>query len=202
MSSQDIQVQKDTNENVDGARTLIFQGANLSQLGALFGMDKQTIIGKLKKSDVKPVGRRRNADVYLVKDVAPHIIKPAFDVETYIKQMHHSELPKHLTKEFWAGLKSRQDYEEREGLLWRTEKVVEEVGDLFKLVKMSALLMMDAVERTTELSDRQRELIKNLTHGMLDEIVQRIEQKFQVPQVESKPETLNERQKAEDLEEL
>lgn len=201
MSSETSQ-SPDNQENLEGARTLIFQGANLTQLSALFGMDKTNLVSKLRKSDVKPVGRRRNADVYLVKDVAPYVVKPAFDVETYIKNMNHNELPKHLTKEFWAGLKSRQDYEEREGLLWRTEKVVQEVGELFKLVKMSALLMMDAVERTTELTDRQRELVKNLTHGMLDEIVQKIEQNFQMPDVESKQDLVNERQKAEDDEEL
>ena len=68
------------------------------------------------------------------------------------------------------------------------------MGEVFKLVKMSVLLMSDAVERQTELSDRQREIIKSLTHGMLDDLVKRIEEKFKVP--------TNERQEAIDDEEL
>jgi hypothetical protein len=108
--------------------------------------------------------------------------------------MDHKDLPKMLTKEFWAGQRSKQDYEEKAGLLWRTEKVVQEMGELFKLVKMSTLLMSDAVERQAELSDRQREIIKTLTHGMLDDLVKRIEEKFKVP--------ANEHQEAVEDEEL
>lgn len=195
----------------DESKAAIYNGMNLSQLCALFKMDNRTVLGKIQAGGVKPSGTRNQTDIYYVHEVAPYLVKPAYDIEAYIKRMHHSELPKHLTKEFWAGLKSKQDYEERAGMLWRTEKVVQEVGELFKLVKMSALLMVDAVERTTELSERQRDIIKGLTHGMLDEIRGRVEENFRVPEdkpsriddeFEPQREVKNERQEAEDDEEL
>lgn len=160
----------------------IYKGVTQDQLMRIFKMDHRTIKKKLFESGVKPVGKSaNNADIYAIHEIAPYLVKPVFDVETYIKQMNHNDLPKHLTKEFWAGLRSKQDYEERAGHLWRTEKVVEKVGELMKLVKMSTLLMNDAVERQTELSDRQRAIIKELSHGMLSDLMTRINENFQEP---------------------
>jgi hypothetical protein len=135
----------------------------------------------LFKGRVKPVGKRGGSDIYALHEVAPYLVKPIFDVATYLKQMDPRELPKHLSKEFWAGQRSRQEYEERAGQLWKTEKIVEEVGELMKLVKMSALLMVDAIERQSELNDKQREIVKSLTHGMLNDLMERVESRFQTP---------------------
>lgn len=176
----------------------IYKGVTQDQLMRIFKMDHRTIKKKLFESGVKPVGKSaNNADIYAIHEIAPYLVKPVFDVETYIKQMNHNDLPKHLTKEFWAGLRSKQDYEERAGHLWRTEKVVEKVGELMKLVKMSTLLMNDAVERQTELTDRQRAIIKELSHGMLADLMTRINENFQEPAEEHV-----ELQKAIDDEEL
>jgi hypothetical protein len=166
----------------DETKAMIFDGLNMTQLSKLFHMDYGMVTQKLFKAGVKPVGRRMGGDIYDFMDVAPHLVKPIFDVETYIKKMDHRELPKQLTKEFWAGLRSKQDYEEKAGLLWRTEKVVEHVGELMKLIKMSTLLMLDAVERQTELTDRQRNIIKGLSEGMLVDLMNRINITFTVPQ--------------------
>ncbi len=191
----------------DESRSIIYQGANISQLEALLGVDHRMITARLAKSGLKPLFKKGNISYYRVAEVAPHIIKPAFDVEEYIKRMDPRELPKILSKEFWAGMKSRQDYEERAGNLWPTERVVNEVGDLFKLIKMSVLLMADAVERTTELSDKQREIVKNLTHGMLEELSGRIQERFTKPdedqlkriREEVRQEVLNEQEDEEEL---
>lgn len=159
----------------------IYEGLNSSQLMTLFKRDYRTVQKAIFESQVKPVGKRYGADIYAVHEIAPYLVKPVFDVEAYIRRMDHKDLPKHLTKEFWAGLKAKQDVEERAGLLWRTEKVVEHVGELFKLIKMSALLMLDGVEKQTELSERQRGIIRSLTHGMLQDAQSRIERTFKVP---------------------
>ena len=153
----------------DEVMSALYKGLNQSQLMKLFRLDNRTIKAKIFESGVKPIGRVYHADIYSVYELAPYLVKPVGDIEAYIKRMDHHDLPKMLTKEFWAGLRSKQEYEEKAGLLWRTERVVEEVGDLMKLVKMSTLLMLDAVERQTELSDRQREIIRSLSHGMIDQ---------------------------------
>jgi hypothetical protein len=165
------------------SRIAIFEGVNATQLSVIFRADTRTVARKLFEGNVKPIAKRGNTEIYSIFDAAPYLCKPAYDVETAIKKMDYKDLPKSLAKEFWAGQRSKQDFEERAGLLWRTEKVVEEVGELMKLVKMSTLLMNDAVERQSELSDAQRRIIKQLSHGLLEDLSKRIAEKFQVPQV-------------------
>ena len=165
----------------DESMAMLYEGANMGQLAVLFKLDHRTLQKKLFEGNCKPVGKRGSAEIYSIHEVAPYLVKPVFDVETYIKKMDPRELPKILTKEFWAGLRSKQEYEARAGLLWPTEKVVEEVGELMKLVKMSTLLMQDAVERQTELTDRQRSIMQGLSRGMLADLMARIEKRFKVP---------------------
>lgn len=158
------------------SKAMLYEGLNLSQLGVAFRMDHRVLTEKLQT--VKPSGMRNGAATWTIHEVAPHLIKPIYDIEAYIKRMHHADLPKHLTKEFWAGLRSKQEYELKAGDLWPTAKVVQEVGELMKLVKMSVLLMSDTVERSTELSDKQRQILKQLTDGMLQELHRAVIEKF------------------------
>lgn len=161
----------------------LYRGLNQDQLMGVFRVDNRTAKRKIAEAlegGVKPSGRVRGSDIYDLRDIAPYFVKPAVDVEAYIRQMDPRELPKMLTKEFWTAQRNKQEYELRAGNLWPTEKVVEEVGELMKLVKMSTLLMLDAVERQTELSDRQRDIIQRLAHGMLDDLVKRIDERFVV----------------------
>lgn len=164
------------------SKAMLYEGANMSQLAVLFKLDHRTLQKKLFEGNCKPIGKRGSGEIYSIHEVAPYLVKPVFDVEAYVKKMDPRELPKVLTKEFWAGQRSRQEYEAKAGLLWPTEKVVEEVGDLMKLVKMSTLLMQDAVERQTELSDRQRAIIQGLARGMLADLMDRVEKRFKVPE--------------------
>lgn len=158
------------------SRAMLYEGCNLSQLGTLFRMDHRVLVEKLH--GVEPSGRRGNAVTYQVHEVAPYLVKPMYDIETYIKRMHHNELPKLLTKEFWAGQRSKQEYLLKEGDLWPTAKVVQEVGELFKLIKMQARLAIDGVERQTELTTRQRAIIKGIMDGMLRDLHTAVTEKF------------------------
>lgn len=167
----------------DETHAIIFQGANVSQLGLLFKADHKTVQRRIQEGNVKPCRTEGPTKYYAVHEIAPWIVKPVIDdLEGQIRRMSFRDLPKDLAKEFWAGQRAKQEYEEKAGLLWRTEKVVEEVGELMKLVKMTSLLMLDAVERQTELSERQRSIIKTLTHGMLQDLQKRIEEKFKAPE--------------------
>lgn len=162
----------------EDTRAMIFQGCNTTQLCTIFRTDPRTLMRKLFENNVKPCGTRRGSDIYHIADVAPYIVKPHQGIEQAILRMSHHDLPTDLTKEFWAGQRSKQDFLEKAGRLWSTEKVVERVSELLKLVKMSALLMNDAVERQTELTEQQRSIIKSLTRGMLEDLMKRVEEQF------------------------
>jgi hypothetical protein len=143
-------------------------------------MDHRVLVEKLH--GVPPSGRKGAASLYKIYDVAPYLVRPIFDIETYIKKMHHNELPKLLTKEFWAGQRSRQEFELKAGQLWPTAKVIEKVSEVFKLVKMSALLATDNLERSTELTDKQRDVINGAMRGMLLDLERMIRENFKEPE--------------------
>lgn len=158
------------------SRAILYEGANLSQLGRLFRMDHRVLVEKLHQCP--PTGQRNGVDIWDISVAAPHLVKPIYEIEEYIKRMHHNDLPKFLTKEFWAGQRSRQEFELKAGDLWPTSKVVEAVGGLMKLVKMSVRLQADAVDRQAELSDRQRQLVRQLGDGMLEELYRTVIETF------------------------
>lgn len=156
---------------------VMFEGASLHQLTKLFRMDRRTISEKIR--NLAPSGKRNGSNIYLVHEVAPLLVKPKFDVEETIKRMHHHDLPKMLTKEFWAGQRSKQEFMLKAGDLWPTADVVKNVGELMKLVSMSAKLAVDSVERQTELTPRQRTIIRNLMDGMLKDLRQQVIRTFE-----------------------
>lgn len=158
--------------------TAIYHGLNLGQMSILLEMDRRDLTKKIEQAGVKPCGMSRGHPIYKLKEVMPLVVKPIYDVESYLRQMNPAELPKHLSKEFWAGQRSKQEFMLKEGDLWPTAKVVSEVGELFKLVKMSATLACDTVERQVELSEEQRAIITRLMDGMLEDIRNQVVEKF------------------------
>lgn len=162
------------------SRAMIYEGCNLSQLSIIFGMDHRVLVQKMH--GLEPAGERNGINVYTIKDAATRLWRPTeAEVEKAIRRMNHADLPKQLTKEYWAGKRSRQAYELEEGDLWRTTKVIEKVGELFKIVKLEANLASDTVERTTELTERQRKIIKQIMRGMLESMQASIVRNFQHP---------------------
>lgn len=157
--------------------SMIFEGCNISQLAKLFRMERRDIQPKIRS--VAPCGERGGYPIYFVHEVAPHVVKPIYDVETYIKRMNPQDLPKHLTKEFWAGQRSRQDYEARAGDLWPTDKVVEIFGEAVKVFRMSMLLMRDSLERETELTESQRSRIDTMVDSALNGLVEALVTRFE-----------------------
>ena len=177
----------------------IQHGLPVSKLALLFRGRAETVNRKLIQFGIKPKNKHGAIALYDILEAASALVKPAYDIDEYIRQMSHNDLPAQLTKEFWAGQRTKQQVELAAGNLWETEKVVQEVGELMKIVKMSTLLMLDGVENQTELSERQREIIRNLTHGMLEDLVKRVEEKFKPVPQEGKHGELQEESNDEDL---
>lgn len=149
------------------SEAILYSGANISQLCELFRVDNRTV--KRKLHDVPPDGKRSGADVWLVHTAAPHLVKPGYDIEQYIRRMNHAELPAMLTKEFWAGQNAKLTYLEKEGELWATDDVIDALNELMRLFRMSAILLPDQLEKVTTLSAQQRELVNEQIDGMLRE---------------------------------
>lgn len=169
--------QRRSNQNDVETEAMLFQGANITQLGKLFRMERRDITAKIS-GNVPPCGERGGYPIYFIHEVAPHIVKPIYDIETYLKRMHHNDLPKHLSKEFWAGLRQRQEYLKAEGDLWETDKVIEVMADAFKTLRMTLLLASDTVEREMTLTHQQRDKLRVIFDGALNDLADSLVNRF------------------------
>ena len=164
---------------------VIYQGANMSQLARLFGLDNRTVAAKLY--ELPPAGQRNGYDYWTIKDAAPYLAEVKVDLEDanklaeYIRKLNHSNLPKMLTKEFWAAMLAKQKYEENAGELWRTERVVEVVSDLVKTVRTPLILARDTVAAQSELSSRQQQVLNSVIDGILEELHEAVVKHFSEP---------------------
>jgi hypothetical protein len=150
----------------EAEKMLIEDGASLSQLGRIFRKDKRTISVALR--GLKPSGERMGYPIYNIGEAAARLATPDEGrvVET-IKRMKPSQLPIKIQKEFWDAARSRQKYLEDQHELWRTRDLVDALLEVFKSFKQGCLLMADAVERETDLSPRQRDIVNELTDALL-----------------------------------
>jgi hypothetical protein len=150
--------------------------ATMAQLAQLFETDAKTLPKRLR--GLRPAGVRNNTSTYKIREAAARIVKPGYAIEYYLRTMNHSELPPLLTKEYWNGQRARQIYEENAGDLWRTSQVVEGFAEAFKTLRMSLLLVADGVDRELELSEAQRKIIKRMIDGAIDDLREKMIDRF------------------------
>lgn len=150
--------------------------ATMAQLAQLFETDAKTLPKRLR--GLRPAGQRNNATTFKIRDAAARLVRPGYSIEQYLHRMHPNELPVGLMKEFWAGQKSRQEYEIKAGDLWPTAQVIEFYAEAFKTARMTILLMPETIERETGVTDAQRKVLRRLTDGLIEEMREALVEKF------------------------
>lgn len=175
--SRDIVDGGPANEAFDEeSNAIIYQGASVRQLAIMFHADPAVVSRKI--SGLIPVGRRRGAMIYRIDEAAARLVKPGYEIERYIREMNHLDLPSMLQVTFWDGQRKRLAFEEANGDLWRTADVVHAFGETFNTLRMSLMLMSDAVERETSLTDGQRVALRRLIDGAMEDCRTRLIEKF------------------------
>lgn len=164
------------------SKAMLFEGASISQLNIIFGMDNRTIAAKM--ASVEPVGKRNSFPIYSIKDAAAVLVEPTLDLDqieqvaAYVRKLNPQNMPKMLTKEFWAAMRTKQLFEEDAGDLWRTDKVVEVFSDLVKSIRTPLILAKDAVANEKELDDRSQKIIDHIIDGILEELHDAVVKQF------------------------
>jgi hypothetical protein len=148
--------------------TDVFGGVTVGWLSKVFGMDPSDV--KKRLADCPPLHRRKAGYVYSLPVAARYLVKPVFDAKKYLENMKPSELPTQLQKDFWSAQLARQKWEENAGHLWRTEAVIDVLGETFKTIKFTMQLWSDSVERVTGLTAEQKVLITQMVDGLQDDI--------------------------------
>lgn len=157
--------------------TIIYRGASVSDLSQMFDLTPQEvnrrIVGK-----VVPVTAAHRTPRYKVREAAPYLCNVVFDVEEFLKDLPPSKLPPKLQDAFWKAQNSRQEFEQKKGDLWSTDRVIEIMSDVFKVIRMTALMFGETVAQQTELSPRQREILQELGDGLLETAHQKLVAEF------------------------
>ena len=180
MQRSDIRKSSDETTNV-----LLYEGATMAQMAVLFKIDERTL--KRKIYGLNPVGRRYNTVIYDVAEVAPRLAKMTEEqIDEAMRRLNHADLPKMLTKEYWNGRRARQAFELAEGDLWETTRVITEVGEMVKVLKMELDLLTDGIERNTEMTDKQREVAASLVEGAKINMLKRLRERFETPAAKAK----------------
>lgn len=151
--------------------------ANQTQLAAMFRRDPKAMPRLL--DGLAPAGERAGAKVYWIDEAAQRLVKPGYEIETYLKRMHQSDLPPLLAKDFWNGQRARQAFEENEGDLWRTAEMVAVFAEACATVRTSMLLFRDALEREESLSEQQQEIVQGLIDGAIKDIQEALVERFE-----------------------
>jgi hypothetical protein len=151
------------------ARREITQAVSASTLATIFGSSTERVRERI--GHLRPVAEYKGSPLYRIRDAAPFLVRPAgIDVEEIVRGLKPAQLPTALQKEFWGAQISRQKFEAEAGHLWRTEKIRDAVGEIFKVIRQRVMQFSDTVERQTGLTVAQRRLVQELSDGLLEEM--------------------------------
>jgi hypothetical protein len=160
------------------SNAIIYRGANVTELAALFGMERRDVQAKIY--GIPQAGERNGVPIWRVRDVAPHLAKlNDADLVARVLRMNHADLPPMLKKEFWTGAIQREKYLAMTGHLWPTDQVIQFASTAFKTLRMQLALLQDNVEREAVFSEEQRAVLKRLVDGTMDEARARLVDDFE-----------------------
>lgn len=170
----DVEVPDTEKSNAESDWAKLRNGVTITWLYQVLRMDRKTARKRLANCPIigKGVG---NVELYDIGTAMSYLVKPKFDIADYIKSMNPSELPPLLRKEYWDALLKQQQWEEKAGELWRTEKVMKVLGEAFQRIKNSTQTWADNVERKSSLTPDQYKALNlevdALRHDMYDALV-------------------------------
>lgn len=178
----------------------VIRGVTASWLAEVFAMDLRVVKTRLRDCPVKSShsrGTKMLTTHYDVKTAAAYLVTPAFSTAEYLRGVRRGDLPAALQQTVWDALLKRQKWEEAAGQLWRTEKIRDVLGVTFQSMKFTIQLWSETVERQTELSDAQRDLIikmaDSLQSDLYDALVENVGNSQTGSQLEELPDLVGEK---------
>jgi hypothetical protein len=89
-------------------------------------------------------------------------------IHSHMERMNPKDFPPALSKMFWEGMATRRRYEEQVGDMWTTTDVMTIAGETFQSLRMSLLLIPDALFNETELSEVQMKIVQDVIDNNLE----------------------------------
>lgn len=159
----------------EATEAIFAKGVSVSFLCKVFRMSPSTVREKLAKCTPIPGSGndgsgKQQSFRYDLAEAASYLVKPSLTTDQVLAAMKSSDLPPSIQQQFWNAQLRRQEWEERAGELWRTDKVREVLGTTFQTMKFTMQLWIDSIELKTKVTDKQREVLQELVDGLQREI--------------------------------
>ena len=164
--------------NLDAeSRGLIYQGASVNQLAAIFKPVKADEIMR-RLGDLQPVGTGRQGNpIYDVAEAAARIVRPQLTAEAidrYMRTANAASLPATVNKHYWDGMRSRERYREEIDELWLTEDVTRMLSECFQMIRASLVLLPDLMRARGDMSEPQFRFVQRLVDDMIEDVGARL----------------------------
>lgn len=149
----------------------IVKGVTSTWCAHVWGITKRQAQAKLVLCPV--FSHTKQGPLYALPEAAKYLSTPVaapVDLERHLRTMRPEEMPPQLQDQFWAMQLKKQKWEEENGDLWRTEKVMDVFSDTFMTIKASCQLWAEDLERTSGLSQEQRKTLTVLVDALQNEV--------------------------------
>jgi hypothetical protein len=158
--------------NLDGeSRALIYQGASVNQLAAIFRLKTDDIMRRLGDLEAVGTGRQGNP-IYDVAQAAARIVRPQMTpeaIDRYMRTVNHSNLPPMVSKHYWEGLRTRERYREEVDELWFSEDVVRMLSEVFQAIRATLVLLPDTMRGRGDMTEAQFRFVQRIVDDAVDD---------------------------------
>lgn len=138
-------------------------------LADVFRLDTRTVKKKLANCPVQK-HERGNIPLYDFVQAAGYLVKPKMSAWDWLKTLRVQDLPPHLAPGIAQAKLSNQTLEVRAGRLWRSEDVMDVLGDVFQTIKSSMQLWSETMRENAGLTDDQWIKFRQLVDDLQDQI--------------------------------
>ena len=149
----------------------LLQPVSITLLADVLQRDKKTVGKRL--AGLAPMSHHRgNIPLYDFRQALEYLVTPRFNAAEAIKKMGTDDLPVGLQKDVWDARLKQQKWMEQAGDLWRTEDVLEVLGEAFQRLKTTTQLWIDQLSETHALPTEVRKDLTAMVDGLQKDLHQ------------------------------
>lgn len=141
------------------------QPVSITFLAEVFRRDRKTVTKKL--AGLTPISHHRGSTpLYDFVQAAECLVTPRVNLTEYVRNMGVGDLPVALQKDVWDARLKEQKWRTEAGELWRTDQVLEVLGEAFVRLKTTTQLWVDQISEGHALPAEARADLMALVDGL------------------------------------
>lgn len=143
-------------------------GVTLATLSKIFETSPAETARRMR--DMSPMGDRAGKPIYNFTQACRYMCDPIVDIDEYIQTLTPADLPVRLQAAYWQSMQRRQDWEEKAGKLWSSDKIKAIFTDVAKKFRQTVLLFADTVDNSIGTTPEQNRMIVKMSHTLINDV--------------------------------